>query len=213
MPLCQSSSLISMIWARGPWPALFTSTSMRPQRSSAPSVRRFRSSFDWLEPVTPKPPSSLPSASPLPEEDSTPTLKPSAASRFAAAAPMPLPPAVTRATFSPAMSLSIPAVGGENRPVLKALLLAWTRQGTNRIGLRQRGRNGESGGAHNLPHKGPQGGDWRFAHPTQILKPLISVFDTTAQRPGFTAPARSGTPLPATTAGSYQARRAWSLAL
>lgn len=36
---------------------------------------------------------------PLPEDDRIPTLKPSAASRRAAAAPMPLPPAVTIATF------------------------------------------------------------------------------------------------------------------
>src|SRR5262245_9627972 len=45
------------------------------------------------------PPSSLASASPLPEDDRIATLQPSCASRRAAAAPMPLPPAVTIATF------------------------------------------------------------------------------------------------------------------
>ena len=59
-----------------------------------------RSSADWLEPVTPTPPSSCASASPLPEEDKIATRKPSAASLRAAAAPMPLPPAVTSATLS-----------------------------------------------------------------------------------------------------------------
>src|SRR5690606_33277893 len=92
---------------RGPWPALLTSTSMRPQRESVPSMSRFRSSVDWLDPVTPKPPSSLASASPLPEEERIAILKPSAASRRADAAPMPLPPAVRTATFSPAISASL----------------------------------------------------------------------------------------------------------
>src|SRR5579871_952340 len=64
-----------------------------------PSTRRFRSSFDWFEPVTPKPPNSAASDSPFPEEDRIATLKPSEARRRAAAAPTPLPPAVTIATF------------------------------------------------------------------------------------------------------------------
>ena len=54
---------------------------MRPQRSIVRSTSRFRSSFDWFEPVTPMPPSSSASASPLPEEDRIATWKPSAASR------------------------------------------------------------------------------------------------------------------------------------
>jgi hypothetical protein len=49
--------------------------------------------------VTPKPPSSVANASPFPEDDRIATLKPSAANRRATAAPMPLPPAVTTATF------------------------------------------------------------------------------------------------------------------
>src|SRR5690349_20682870 len=73
---------------------------MRPQRFIAWSKRRLRSSLDRFEPVTPTPPSSFASASPLPEDDSTATLKPCCASLRAAAAPMPLPPAVTTATFS-----------------------------------------------------------------------------------------------------------------
>ena len=32
MPVCHCSSVSSRIGARGPWPALLTSTSMRPQR-------------------------------------------------------------------------------------------------------------------------------------------------------------------------------------
>ena len=74
---------------------------MRPQRSIVASTSRFRSSLDWFDPVTPMPPSSAASASPLPEEDRIATLNPSAARRRAEAAPMPLPPAVTTATFSP----------------------------------------------------------------------------------------------------------------
>ncbi|MCY1448298.1 hypothetical protein D9M71_649560 [compost metagenome] len=100
MPLCQSSSLISRIGARGPWPALLTSTSIRPHFSTTASTKRCRSSTDWLLPVTPIPPSSAANASPLPDEDKMPTLKPSAAKRRAAAAPIPLPPAVIIATFS-----------------------------------------------------------------------------------------------------------------
>ena len=107
MPVCHCSSVISRIGARGPWPALLTSTSMRPHCASVPSTSRFRSSFDWLEPVTPRPPSSVASASPLPEEDRMATLKPSAARRFAAAAPMPLPPATTTATFSTDIFVSL----------------------------------------------------------------------------------------------------------
>src|SRR5689334_5303967 len=45
------------------------------------------------------PPSSLASASPLPEDERIATLWPSCASRRAAAAPIPLPAAVTIATF------------------------------------------------------------------------------------------------------------------
>ena len=76
---------------------------MRPQRAITPSTARFRSSFDWFEPVKPMPPSSPASASPLPDDDRIATRNPSAANRRAAAAPMPLPPAVTSATFSEAM--------------------------------------------------------------------------------------------------------------
>src|SRR5690242_13307739 len=90
--------------ARGPCPALLTSTSIRPHFAMAPSTRRFKSSFDLFEPVTPSPPSSAASASPLPEDDRIATRNPSAASRRAAPAPMPLPPAVTSATFSAAMT-------------------------------------------------------------------------------------------------------------
>ena len=49
--------------------------------------------------VTPMPPSSRASASPLPEEERMATLKPSCASRRALSAPMPRPPAVMIATF------------------------------------------------------------------------------------------------------------------
>src|SRR5579871_658342 len=91
---------MSRIGARGPCPALLTRTSIRPQRAIVPSTRRFRSSFDWFDPVTPKPRSSFASASPLPDEDRIATAKPSEASRRAAAAPIPLPPAVTMATLS-----------------------------------------------------------------------------------------------------------------
>src|SRR5829696_2907732 len=73
---------------------------MRPQRSIVRSTRRLRSLLDWFEPVTPMPSISLARASPLPEEERTATLKPSWANLRAAAAPMPLPPAVTTATFS-----------------------------------------------------------------------------------------------------------------
>src|SRR6185437_1099145 len=93
------SSVISSSGARGPWPALLTSTSMRPHCAMARSTSRLKSSVDWLEPVTPKPPSAFASASPLPEEERMATRKPSAASLRAAAAPIPLPPAVTSATF------------------------------------------------------------------------------------------------------------------
>src|SRR5690349_15369161 len=66
------------------------------------STSRFRSSSDWFEPVTPTPPSSPASASPLPDDDRIAIRKPSRASRRAAAAPMLLPPAVTTATRSSA---------------------------------------------------------------------------------------------------------------
>ena len=72
---------------------------MRPHCAITASTSRCRSSFDWLEPVTPMPPSSLASASPFPEDERIATLQPSCASLRAAAAPMPLPPAVTIATF------------------------------------------------------------------------------------------------------------------
>src|SRR5919112_61626 len=109
--------------ARGPWPALLTSTSIRSQRSIAWSTRRLRSSLDWFDPVTPMPPSSCAKASPLPEEDRTATLNPSAASLRAAAAPMPLPPAVMIATFSTDILVSIlrrgadPLAAGRRRPI------------------------------------------------------------------------------------------------
>ena len=81
--------------ARGPWPALFTSTSIRPHFEVARSVSRARSSGDWLEPVTPTPPSSLARASPFPEEERRATWYPSLASLRAASAPIPLPAAVS----------------------------------------------------------------------------------------------------------------------
>src|SRR5262245_38630279 len=74
-----------------------------------------RSSSDWFEPVTPTPPSSPASASPLPDEDRIATRKPSWASRRAAAAPMPLPPAVitaTRPSATVSPYLGDAAVGG-----------------------------------------------------------------------------------------------------
>lgn len=43
-----------------------------PQRSLTRSTRRVRSSIDWLEPVTPIPPSAPASASPLPEDEMMP---------------------------------------------------------------------------------------------------------------------------------------------
>jgi hypothetical protein len=100
MPRCQSSSLRSNTGPRGPCPALLTSASIRPQRCIVCSTSRATSSSDWFEPVTPNPPSSLASASPLPDDDRIATLKPSRASVRAACAPMPLPPAVTIATLS-----------------------------------------------------------------------------------------------------------------
>jgi hypothetical protein len=42
---------------------------MRPQRAIVASTIRARSSFDWLEPVTPIPPSSVANASLLPDDD------------------------------------------------------------------------------------------------------------------------------------------------
>ena len=79
---------------------------MRPHSSTTLPTSRPRSSFDWLDPVTPIPPSSRASASPLPEDERIATRNPSAASLRAAPAPMPLPPAVTIATFSFAMPVS-----------------------------------------------------------------------------------------------------------
>lgn len=72
---------------------------MRPDWVATVSTWRFRSSLDWFEPVTPMPSSSLANASPLPDDERMATRNPSRASLRAAAAPMPLPPAVTRATF------------------------------------------------------------------------------------------------------------------
>ena len=57
---------------------------MRPHFSIVASTSRMRSSLDWFEPVTPMPPSSAASASPLPEDDRMATLNPSAARRLAA---------------------------------------------------------------------------------------------------------------------------------
>src|SRR5258706_5353162 len=97
--MCHCSSVMSRMGARGPWPALLTSTSARPQRSIVPSTSRLRSPTDWLEQVTPKPPNSPANASPFPEKDRMATLKPSADNLRAASAPIPLPPAVTIATL------------------------------------------------------------------------------------------------------------------
>jgi hypothetical protein len=41
---------------------------------------------------------------------------------------------------------------------------------------------------------------------------LISIFETLAQRPGFTSVGLSGAPFPGATAGWYQLRSAWSAA-
>jgi hypothetical protein len=67
-------------------------TSMRPQRSNAPSTSFCKSSADWFELVTPIPPSFAASASPLPDDERITILNPSACRRRAASAPMPLPP-------------------------------------------------------------------------------------------------------------------------
>lgn len=97
-----------MTGARGPWPALFTSTSMRPQLSVTVSTSRLMSSFDRFDPVSPIPPRSFARASPLPEDDRIATRNPSAASRRATPAPIPLPPADTTATLSIQSALSGP---------------------------------------------------------------------------------------------------------
>jgi hypothetical protein len=111
MPRCQSSSLICSSAPLGPWPALLTTASMRPQRSSATSTKRCRSAGSSAEPVTPRPPSSVASAAPRPDGDRIATDQPSAASRRAAAAPMPLPAAVSRATGGGAVTGVKPARG------------------------------------------------------------------------------------------------------
>ncbi|MOA19757.1 hypothetical protein D3C78_1401620 [compost metagenome] len=69
MPRCQSSSLISSTGPFGPWPALLTTASTRPHFCRVVSTRRARSSGERLEPVTPSPPNSCASDSPLPDED------------------------------------------------------------------------------------------------------------------------------------------------
>ena len=107
MPVAHCASVSASRSPLGPCPAELTSASMRPQRCSAPSTSWLSASSLKLLPVTPKPPSSTPSASPLPDDDSTPTRNPSRASRRAAAAPIPLPPAVIRATFCVLMRSSV----------------------------------------------------------------------------------------------------------
>jgi len=72
-PKCHCASVNSSNGPLGPWPALLTSTSMRPQRAMVWSTSFCRSSLDWFEPVSPKPPNSRPNASPLPDEDNTAT--------------------------------------------------------------------------------------------------------------------------------------------
>src|SRR5688572_25538745 len=149
MASCHCSSVSVRTAPRGPCPPLLTSTSIRPQAASAPWISRFRSSFDRFEPVTPTPPSSLANASPLPDDDRIATLKPSDASRRAASAPMPLPPAVITATLSEDITVSF-LLAYWRRPALRRLRLSVFEQHLGRLATRA--RHGRIG-----PHEG--GGD------------------------------------------------------
>ncbi len=57
-PRCQSASGMARMSPLGGWPVLFTTASIRPQRSSVASTRRCRSAGSVTEPRTAMPPSS-----------------------------------------------------------------------------------------------------------------------------------------------------------